>query len=195
MIRALHRHFSSDELETYSMGSTPAEEAERLEEHLLVCNSCRLRLAETDPFVASISRAAREIRYPESRPRFNLNITILIRLVAAAAGLLLIVILAQLRYIPQPVVAVNLVATRANGSESIAPAGRSLRLHPDLTALPPGPSYRMEVVDRDGARVWGGELVPPQDAVTIDAHRAGTYYVRLYTAAGELLREYGLELR
>ncbi len=46
------------------------------------------------------------------------------------------------------------------------------------------------MVDRNGKHVWGG-MFPGGPA---KASPAGIYFVRLYSPAGDLLREYGLEI-
>ena len=54
-------HVPEDDLELYAMRSLPAPESERLEDHLLICQSCQDRLQSTDEFVAAM-RAAGKIR-------------------------------------------------------------------------------------------------------------------------------------
>jgi hypothetical protein len=63
-------------------------------------------------------------------------------------------------------------------------------LQPDLSGLPSWPSYRLEVVDAAGARLWQGVFPGP----AAPRMRPGVYFVRLYSPAGELYREYGLEI-
>jgi len=196
MMREIHRHMDPDEMERYSLGNTSEDELAGLEEHLLVCESCRSRIDETDQYVASMTRAAAEFRRLDSPARANWNVAHMFRLLALAAGIIIVAGLAWRWFgSPQAMFAVNLIATRANGSESIAPAGRPLQLHPDLTGLAPAPSYRVEVVDAGGAQVWRGDLVSPHDSVSVPHQPAGTYFVRIYSAAGTLLREFGLEIR
>jgi hypothetical protein len=36
-----NRHMDADQIESYSMGTLPEKERDRLEEHLLVCEVCR----------------------------------------------------------------------------------------------------------------------------------------------------------
>jgi hypothetical protein len=47
-----------EEAERYLMGWSPEEEAAVLEEHLLVCASCRRHLSTTELYVSSMSEAA-----------------------------------------------------------------------------------------------------------------------------------------
>jgi hypothetical protein len=52
------RHIDEAEVERYSLSVLPEKEAAPIEEHLLVCDSCRVRLAETDLYVEAMRRAA-----------------------------------------------------------------------------------------------------------------------------------------
>jgi hypothetical protein len=76
-----------------------------------------------------------------------------------------------------------------------APAGRPLALTPDLTGLTADSAYRLEIVDEKGARTWQGQFVPAQHAAAVPAQGAGPHFVRIYSSGGELLREYGLDVK
>jgi anti-sigma factor ChrR (cupin superfamily) len=54
-----HSHPAEDVLEQYAMDKLSEAEAVPVEEHLLVCQGCRERLALLDDFVRSIRSAAR----------------------------------------------------------------------------------------------------------------------------------------
>lgn len=58
-------HISDDSLEQYSMGKLPESDAAPLEEHLLICEGCRVRLTATEVYIAAMREALR-IRKPES---------------------------------------------------------------------------------------------------------------------------------
>lgn len=60
MAQELNSHPDEGELEKYSMGDL-REEEDRFEEHLLHCEHCQRRLAETDAYVAAMRRAAAAI--------------------------------------------------------------------------------------------------------------------------------------
>ena len=95
---------------------------------------------------------------------------------------------------PGPVVAVSLTAVRGNEAGSSAPAGRELMLHPDLTGLADASSYRLEIVDQTGRPVRQGTMARAQNGIRVPGLGAGLYFVRVYLPAGELLREYGLQI-
>jgi anti-sigma factor RsiW len=58
-------HFDEEAFERYSMGTLSGEEAEQIEEHLLICEACRGRVAESDAYVAAMRRAAKKLRRGE----------------------------------------------------------------------------------------------------------------------------------
>ena len=194
MFSDINRHLEAEEVERYSMGTIPEEEAARLEEHLLICESCQQRVTESDGYVSSMQRAALELRQsPAVRQRRWWSLPRLVPAVAALA-LLAIVTLVGLRMGNRgpagPAFAVNLAATRGTGIEAKAPARTPLALRVDLTGLPVWPSYGLEVVDSAGRRVWRGAV----SGANIQPLPPGIYFVRAYAPSGELLREYGLEI-
>ena len=178
-----------DETERYSMGRFAGAELDRCDEHLLICEPCRRQVEAADVFLRAMRRAAaqsQELR----RNRFHLPQLILV--LSALAALLLAAWFGAQRQIPLPPAAtVLLTASRGSGIEIHAPAGTPLALQPDLSGLPSWPSYRLEVVDAAGARVWQGVYPGPN----APGMRPGVYFVRLYSPGGEIYREYGLEIR
>lgn len=181
-------HISAEDIERYSMGDISEEEVSRIEEHLLVCETCQNRVAESDAYVSAMRTAGARLR---SSPRTR-KVPRWIPLLAAAA-LVVVGVTVSLRLArgpAGPAVPLNLEAMRGAGVEAHAPAGRRLDLELDLAGLASAPYYRLEMVDRLGNLVWQGTTtqahVPPMVA--------GAYFVRVYSPAGELLREYGLEI-
>jgi len=63
------RHFDDEASERYSMGTLSGEEAEQIEQHLLVCEACRRRVAASDTYVAAMRRAAEKVRRAAKRPK------------------------------------------------------------------------------------------------------------------------------
>jgi hypothetical protein len=190
MMPEIHRHMDTEELEKYSLGDIAQTDVERIEEHLLICELCRRQLEETELYITAMRRASAELQHrPEKRPWWRPLPALLL-----AGGALALVLLALPWNARRPTVNVILTATRDNAGQ-VVPAGHPLWLHPDLTGLAPAPSYRLEVVNRDGGPVWGGPLAPPEGGVLIPRQPAGTYFVRLYAAPHDLLREYGLEIK
>ena len=88
MARELNSHLDDGDIEKYSMGGLTDSEAASLEEHLLVCEHCQQRQAESDAYVAAMRRAAghfhgRPSLAPDApeRPRWTW-----LRLIPALAG-------------------------------------------------------------------------------------------------------------
>ena len=191
MADRIQKHIEAEELDNYSMESVGEAESARIEEHLLVCETCRRILADTDAYLGGMSRAANQLREDDNRSRGRM-----FGLLAAAACLLIALSVAwHGPGAPQPAIAVNLFATRANAGGAAIPAGRPLHLQPDLTGLPVGVPYRVEVVDRNGRQVWSGRLPLNQHGLLAPPQHRGVYFVRIYASTSELLREYGLEIR
>jgi hypothetical protein len=90
-----------------------------------------------------------------------------------------------------PAFAVALSTTRGLAAGASAPARRPLDLKPDLTGLAVFPNYDLRVVDRVGAQMAHAKTTPVL-ATRIPGLQPGAYFVRVYSPAGELLREYAL---
>ena len=54
------KHISGDSLEQYALGQLREPDLAIVEEHLLVCEHCRARLADVDAFIRAMRDAARE---------------------------------------------------------------------------------------------------------------------------------------
>lgn len=192
-------HIGEDDLESYSKRALSEETEARVERHLLICGTCRERLVEAEEYMAAIKDAARQLprleRVSEGR-RWNFP-----RLIPAFAALAVLAIAAVMlplarRGAPAPF-PVNLQSMRGPASQTTAPSRRPLLLELDLTGLAASPSYRIEMVDRMGDRVWQGAF-HSRDAtasVAVPPQERGMYFVRVALPSGETLREYGLEVR
>jgi hypothetical protein len=194
-----HGHLRADDLESYSMSALPEESAERVERHLLICEACRQRLIETEEYTAAMKVAARSLLQPEHAPkRWRWSLP---RLVPAFAALAFLAIAAvTLPLVQRPAkapFAVNLQTMRGPANQATAPSRRRLVLALDLTGLAASPSYRIEMVDRSGNRVWQGEFksLGATGSVAIPPQKRGSYFVRVALPSGETLREYGLQLQ
>jgi hypothetical protein len=202
-----HRHLDDEEIEKYSMGDISEKEASRFDEHLLICESCQNRVSESDSYVSTMQCASARIRRADlSTIKRRWFFPRPIPTLAAAASVLFLAVVGMQwvdgpakwwnRSTVQPAFAINLVATRGSGIEAKAPAGRALTLQLDLAGLPPESSFRLEVVDALGKRVWQGEVVA-QDSkavASVPQMAGGLYFLRVYAPSGKLLREYGLEV-
>jgi len=199
----INRHLDEGELEQYSMGELPESELGALEEHLLVCELCRLRLDETDDFVASMRGAAAEFR---SRQRLapveaQRQRWVWLRLIPAVAAMAVLVVVigwwSGASKTAAPPFAVSLEATRGPASFASAPADTWLLVRLNLAGLPDLPSYRLDMVNDTGAAVWQATVTAHDAKVEakIPQTKAGSYFIRVYSPAGDLLREFGLRTR
>jgi anti-sigma factor RsiW len=193
-------HIDEENIERYSMGAMPEDAIAHFEEHLLICEACQHRLAQTDVYVSAMRQASARLRAEPVKRGFPwLGLP---RLVPALAGLAVVTVAAGLWFgrpglgeaHPFPV---DLAATRGAAIDATAPAGKGLLLRLDLANLPASPRYRVEMVDRSGHRVWQAS-VPARGSKAefkVPERQPGVYFVRVYRPPGELLREYGLEVQ
>jgi hypothetical protein len=196
MAPEVEHHLDEEQIESYSMGIMPAEELARSEEHLLICEPCQRRVAESDRYVGAMERAAAELRTPVSVVRrrafarwLPIAASLVVLVFAAAIGLRL----AGLRT-AGPAFAVRLEAMRGAGLEARVPAGRALAIQFDLPDLPAADRpYGLEIVDSGGGLVWHGTAAAPgKNTTQVPPMQAGGYFVRLRAPTGKLLREYAM---
>ena len=194
------QHMGDEDLERYSMGSMSEGESARCEEHLLVCEACQARVTSTDTYVSAMRSAATELRHKHRERNWRSLFFARVAPLAAAAAFAIILVALGLRLANRgpaiPAVVVNLEATRGAAIAAQAPVERQIILNLDLTGVPALASYRLSVVDSSGNVVWNGEARPRDGKATATLPRlnGGIHFVRIYSAAGELLREYGLEV-
>jgi hypothetical protein len=192
-----NQHVREADLESYSMHALSQEASARVEEHLLICETCRERLMAADQYVAAMKGAARDLPGQESAPepsRWRWR-----RLIPAfiAVALIAVVALSLTRHATPAPFAVSLRTMRGPATLVRAPSRRPLALQLDLAGLAASPSYRIEMVDQSGNRVWQGAIANPAAAasVAVPPQTRGMYLVRVAMPSGETLREYRLEIR
>lgn len=200
-------HADDDLLERYSMGRLAGPELDRFEEHLLICPLCQDNLAATDAHVQSIRSAAaawQEESVPADRQHALLDLPKSARVLGIVALGLFVAAGLRWRLLHRsatPPALVVLEATRGAGNPAAAatPAGKPFLLTLDSTGLPPLPSYRLEIVDAAGRRVFESAAAAANGdklrAAVAQGLPAGAYFVRVYAPGAELLREYALAVR
>jgi hypothetical protein len=194
-----HGHLKSDDLENYSMSALPNESVERIERHLLICETCCQRLIEAEEYVTVMKGATRGLQQQErAAKRWWWSFPRLVPAFAAFAFLAIAAVTFPLvhRGVEAPFT-VNLQTMRGPANQATAPSRRPLVLTLDLTGLAASPSYRIEMVDQSGNRVWQGEFdsLGTTGSVAIPPQKRGSYFVRVALPSGETLREYGLQLQ
>jgi anti-sigma factor RsiW len=187
-------HCAEDQLESYARGVLEEPAAAPVEEHLLICEACRDRLSEHDTYIRSIRAAAHASRAKPARNWWRWTMPRFVPAVAAAVTLLAIAPLVSHFNSPPSMnpVLVTLEATRGPKSLARVPAHQRLLLKPGTQGLAASEAHHLAVVDASGKYIWQGNF-RPETGAAVPELSAGTYFVRLYSNSGTLLREYGLD--
>lgn len=203
-------HADEESLEKYAMGTLPDAELARFEEHLLLCEKCQQGVEEMDAFLAAFRNVAPRLRPSGERALRSrwwnwISLPAFPRL--AVAGALALLVLAFVigrtwnspdgSFAPATVLLQVSRGPEAGGAAQ-APAGRPLHLVTDITQLPPSATYGVEIVAVSGARLYFTKAPARDGSLRVPVTRrfeTGLYFVRLYSAGGELLREFGLRVR
>jgi hypothetical protein len=186
-------HLDDSQIEAYCQGKVPEPELEELEEHLLTCESCQQRVLEGDAYVKSMRHATARIQVDEPKPPKAWMAGGLIPVLGFALVVMGVGTFFYNQRAVGPRIPVALEVTRGSVLAQ-APAGRPLILNPSIDGLAAVAEYRLEMVDRNGKRVFWGNFQPGKGVET-PAQKPGFYFVRLYSLPGTLLREYGLEIK
>jgi hypothetical protein len=182
-------HPTEDEFESYSFDRLSGKQTEDFEEHLLICELCQSKFAQTDEYIRLMKAATSEYVGEHGGRLPFLPRDHALRGNAIAAAILLVSCLTALVSWRGPLGEPKTVILNAyRGAASEAPAGRPLDLVIDLKDVRPAAGYRVEIVDATGQRVWFGGT----PARLTKGLLPGVYWVRLATDTGEPLREFGL---
>lgn len=192
-------HPSEDALEQYAFRRLSQDEAARLEDHLLFCDSCLESLEETEAFIlhmkAAMAQPVRRVATESLCVRSGIRNAIS-SLVAVAAVFAIFVIAWKPAANSDPV-AIALASYRGpEAAITHSVAGRTLTLSIEAVDLPASAAYRIEIVDATGKPAWTGPSTSNAGRLTAVAPvrlDAGAYWVRLYDGS-EILREFGLKL-
>jgi anti-sigma factor RsiW len=69
MATGIRRHINEATIEKYSLDTLSEKPRARVEEHLLICESCRQAVTASDAYVKAMRRAAASVRQTERRPK------------------------------------------------------------------------------------------------------------------------------
>jgi Putative zinc-finger len=195
-------HQSDGQLELYALGRLTEPELAVVEEHLLVCVSCQVRLDEVELFAVAMRQAISSETLAQSR----VGLKEWLRAAwatpwsfAGAAAVLAAAVLATVLYLHSgrnvpPLASLDLAAMRGD----VPQVGQARETDIRLTDTPiHNPAQLLlEVVDSDGRHVWTGQLGSNRRTVRIMKQLApGSYFVRLFDQDGKLLHEYGFNVR
>jgi CheY-like chemotaxis protein len=158
-------------------------------------NSSKIDLSTTR--ITAARNLAIAVRERKSRWRLPHRVPVW---VPAAAALVLAIVPFSLHQINEGRSArpytVRLQGVRGLTGEADAPTDTPLLLNLDVASLPRSDSYEIQIVNGDGHTLWE-KVVPPQGSeirTRAAALRRGTYFVRVYGPARELLKEYALRV-
>ena len=198
----LKLHSTDEQLELYALGRISDPDRVVLEEHLMVCESCRGRLDGIGSFAFGMQAAGIESMAKKEKAIPSLMETVrpLLRRPAVSmslAFLLLLVVLGIFSIGKNEVPAVaTLQLTATRGAMPVTVPARSYDLR--LTDAPrDGAPYRIEVLNPAGGTMWANlaESGPSGIDVTVTQRLPpGDYFVRVNSADGKLVREYGFRV-
>jgi hypothetical protein len=197
--RCFPPHPTEEILEEFAFDRLPEVLAVQVEEHLLICPDCQDGVSEIDRFVSAFKAAAKLPDPGVNRVSASwLSSPAVPRLAIAAAVILTMTVVWRHPQVASTPIAVSLSSLRAAGPLALAPAGKPLLLSFEAADMPSGKEYRVEVVDAAGAPVWKGAVTPTAGNLVATMSKplsSGVYWVRLYGADSELLREFGLSAK
>jgi hypothetical protein len=196
-------HGTDDQLEAYALGHLAASDQpgmEVLEQHLMICSTCRDRLDGVEAFASGMRGAfgPHSAMAVSKQPGLFAwlpwpGVSFAMALLALAA-IIFMYSRGQTQFVP--VASLQLTATR--GEMPVTAPAREM----DLTLLNTpveGQAFRAVIVNAKGRTVWSG---PAQnaagDGLQVKAQQrfeSGDYFLRLYGATGDALREYGFRVR
>ena len=196
-------HQSDDRLELYTLGRLSDSDVEQVEEHLILCESCRERTDEIGNFAHAMKEdltahpvaAQREWRqrFEWLQPRFAMGFA----MAGALAAVVLTLGIYWMGHNPRMASVASLQLTAMRGEMPTVAMARELDLLlTDATAS--GGPFRLDVVDANGAGVWTGRPEATSGGVgakVMTTLKPGSYFARLFSASGQLLHEYGFEVR
>ncbi len=199
---AFDRHPTEEMLEEYVFNRLPETAAGALEEHVLICTLCQQNLEEVDDYIRLMKAATADDRRGHLWPHIRAVLArpgLISTGIAALAG---IVFFTTITLRPPPVpgsASVSLAAFRGSDGVTVAkaPKGRDLDLEIDVPDAPPAASYGLEVVNGIGRRAWKGKGVASNGKLLARVPAGlttGVHWVRMYSAGGELLREFGFRI-
>jgi len=189
-------HPSDELLEEYFFHRLAEARVAEIEEHLLICEDCRIAVQKVDTFIltmkAEAERRATSHMWQGSKSS-NIGAWSAAALVVAALAVF------WTRPLDNPTPAdVILSSIRGIELSSEAPAGKSLRLHIDVPDLVPGQAYQVALVDAAGGSVWTGTATDADGEILAQVQKrltSGMYWVRLYDSQNRQLREFGMSVK
>jgi hypothetical protein len=199
-------HESDEKLELYALERLPDSEVIRMEEHLLVCDTCRDRLEDNATFALGMRDALREAGQTASARGFSaeksgwfgwLRQPQFAYAGALAVALLAVVLIWQGGKSSVPALAsLQLTAMRGEVVPVVSP---TQQLDLNLSGVNEAVAPLVEVADaKAGGVVWSGTPVVSGGTARVKVSKvlaAGDYVARYYDAPGHLEHEYEFRVK
>jgi hypothetical protein len=191
------KHIPEETLEQYCLGRLSEPEVEPIEEHLLFCEPCQQRMADTEEFLRAIRTACQEFTVEAAvEPWWKrwLTPTFAKPVLAMATCALAVYLILPSR---NPGSAVVDLQTMRGPEDAIqAPEGKNLTLRLSLAGVSAKGPFELRVSDSNGAilATAGVEQTGSDSVAHVNGLSAGSYWARLY-ADGQLVREYSVSVR
>jgi hypothetical protein len=187
----LTKHSSEDELELYVHGKLTPDRVDAVEDHLLVCQSCRTALDEAVVYYRAMRAGLAHAQ--EFRPRGWFQWTGIPSFALAVAALVIVAaagwFMTRTSAPRVPLAVIELVAMRGDMPVTDRAWETELRLK-DLADF----AGDVEVVDANGGPVWKGAVTSGGILRVNKTLAEGTYFVRAYQGS-KLVHEYGFRVR
>lgn len=193
-----HFHSTADELELYALARMTNSEFAGLEEHLLICATCRGRLDEVEAYVTGMREVLEADAGGDEDSGWDLLNWLRRPAVAMTIGLVaLVTAMALLSRGPAKVLPFSaMLIPAAGGGMPIAPPARELDVTINDGLRDSGP-FRVEVLNPAGQTVWNGLAAADERGIEVKVQQRmtpGDYFLRLYSVGGEKLKDYAFRI-
>jgi hypothetical protein len=202
------RHPAEELLEKYAMGKIAEDQLPSLEEHLLVCSDCQVRMADMDDYVQAANAAAAELERTHAAGKPSLWEFLSgdfwrIPKPVWAAGLAAAVVAMVVPFAHQSVPGTEVYLSTLRGTNPSATATVNSRakilLRIDTATIAPAPSYQLQLVSSTGRQIWNTRVIQKDQQISaLVPHTlsAGKYWVRLYAVSDSVnpLQEFALKV-
>ena len=190
-------HPPEEALERFLLNKCEETELERVETHILACESCVSRLEGLEVQIAATKLALQEFEARKKPPK-SWKSWFTVPKLSFAWGTAAVLAIALFVFVPRDV-----SLTSYRGVENaVVPTGHPLNLHLNASGLPQGPIV-VEMVDANGKQLWKRASTIRGDQVIVVApiiHESGAHFARIYASGqsnseGELLREFAFKAK
>jgi hypothetical protein len=193
-------HPGDNLLEAYVMGRLRRESVPELEEHLLTCHGCRLRIEELESFLLTFREAAdgMEMRPVRAGNKTWNHRSLAWGLAMSAAVMVAVVTTRHSGVSPAPPPALVLHPFRGTETPTHIQSGTNFRLVLDAPLASSTHSYQVQFVDGGGHPFRTAKVEAQGDRLTLECDRLtrGRYWVRVYGNSMDTapLMEYRLQV-